>query len=262
MSKRGDMIEEQKSIEQKWHSVLVDTPTKENIQQAYEELHSFYLRSRGYLYPVSTDITDKVILRLVGGGKNVLELGFGNGELSCWLGCQGNKVLGIDISAKAVESGRKMAADLKIEGRVGFQQGDVTNTGLPNGAYDFVISQWLIEHIHPSQVGVHLNEVRRILSPNGAYIFIAANKYDGATSLGMHLKEWGFTEMRRFVEQHGFVCYWLDTRMARFFKPVLIPPRMLWIPDLMENIYTRLGCKRIFRLFLRPNVFFLARKVN
>jgi len=252
------MIEEQREIEQRWHRLLADDPKNENIRRAYEELHSFYLRTRGHLYPTAMDITHKVILRLVGTGKDVAEYGFGNGDLSCWLAKQGNTVIGIDISSKAVESARKKAADFNLQRWAKFQQGSATSSGLPGDSFDIALSQWVVEHIHPTLTGAHLKDVWRILKPNGAYIFITANKYDGATSLGMHLKEWGFAEMRRFVEQHGFVCYWLDTRIARLLKSVIVPPYMLCFPDLMEKVYARLPCARI----LRPNLFFLAKKVD
>jgi 2-polyprenyl-3-methyl-5-hydroxy-6-metoxy-1,4-benzoquinol methylase len=262
MSSLNQLNEEQRTIEQRWHRLLADNPTKDNIEKAYEELHSFYLRTKGYVYSTTMDITQRVILRLVGSGKNILEMGSGNGDLACWLGNQRNTVLGFDISSRAVESGQNKAAELKLEGRVKFQQGSAIKTGLPEMSFDIVVSQWLIEHIHPSQVGLHLDEVSRILKPDGAYIFTTPNRYDGASSFGMHLKEWGFTEMRRLVEQHGFTCYWLDTRVARIGRPILIPPCMLWIPGLMEKVYARLPCKRILRPILRPNVFFLARKVD
>lgn len=153
-------IEQQKAIEQKWHSILADAPTEENVRQAYEELHSFWLSSRGFLYSLSLGITKKVILRIVGSGKVVLDLGCGDGVLACALGKLGNVVLGLDISPKAVEAGLKRAAQWGITGCVRFREGDATNTCLDDAIFDIVVSHTLIEHLHPSQVGAHLDEVK------------------------------------------------------------------------------------------------------
>ncbi|KKM75882.1 hypothetical protein LCGC14_1385760 [marine sediment metagenome] len=255
-------IEQQKAIEQKWYSVLTDMPTQENVQQAYEELHSFYLSSSGYLYSPFLSMAQKVILRVAACGKVVLELGFGGGVLACALAKQGNEVVALDISPKAVDAGLKKAAEWGIAGHVTFRQGDAVNTRLDGDCFDLVVSNNVIEHIHPSKVEAHLNEVRRVLKANGSYLLFTPNKYDGPSSLGMHLKEWGFTEMRRFLEKHGFTCYWLDTRIARLGKTVLGPPYTLWLPDFMERTYVRFGCKRYLRPIMRPNPFFYARKLS
>ena len=255
-------LQAQKAIEQKWHTILVDTPDPQYLRTAYEELHLFYLCQKGFLYRRSLNFHDKVVLAVVGKGKKVLELGSGSGILACALGKQGNKVLGLDVSSIAVEEGRKLAARWGVAGRVQFIQGDAVHTGFAEASFDIVVSTSLIEHVHPSEIGYHFREVRRVLRPKGVYLLFTPNKYDGPSSLGMHLREWGFTEMRRLLEGHGFRSYWVETRSARLGKPRLIPPKMLWIPDMLERVYVGLGCKRWLRPVVRPSVYFYAKKVS
>ncbi len=255
-------LQTQKAIEQKWHAILTERPDAEKVRTAYEELHSFYLRDHGFLYRRSLDFLDIVVLRVVGKGKKVLELGFGSGVLACALAQEGNEVLALDVSSVAVKEARELATRWVVEERVWFRQGDAVRTGEADGAFDVVISVSVFEHLHPSQVRHHLREVRRILRPNGAYLLCTPIKYDGPTSLGMHLKEWSFCEVRDLLKQHGFRPFWVETRTARLGKPILFPLCMLWLPELMERMYARLSCKRWLRPLLRPTPFFYARKVH
>lgn len=59
------------------------------------------------------------------------------------------------------------------------QQGDVSNTGLPDGSVDLIYSRSVMEHVDdPDAV---FAEANRVLAPGGRWVFLTANKWDYAS---------------------------------------------------------------------------------
>lgn len=97
--------EQELAIERKWREKLLQEATAEEFQQAYDELHKLFLEEQkcpdtiyARVNPRGLDRARRLILRKVGQGHRVLEVGCGNGETSPLLAREGNEVVSIDIS--------------------------------------------------------------------------------------------------------------------------------------------------------------------
>jgi ubiquinone/menaquinone biosynthesis C-methylase UbiE len=103
-------------------------------------------------------------------GKTIraAEIGTGPGVLALALADMGHSSTGIDLSEEMIKKAAKRAEELGIDAK--FMQGDAENLSLDDGAYDLVISKYLMWTLpHPEKF---LEECRRILSPGGTLVLI------------------------------------------------------------------------------------------
>ena len=71
-----------------------------------------------------------------------LDLGCGEGADAIWLGEQGWQVIGVDVSAVALERAGRHAAETGVADRVSFERHDLASS-LPAGPFDLVSAQFL-----------------------------------------------------------------------------------------------------------------------
>ena len=81
-------------------------------------------------------------------------------------------------------------------------------------SYDAVISDQVLEHLHPDDIEAHLRGVHAILKPGGRYIFCTPHRFSGPhdvsrvfkydRALGMHLKEYTYREFMAALRETGF----------------------------------------------------------
>ncbi|OOK80019.1 methyltransferase domain protein [Mycobacterium kansasii] len=84
----------------------------------------------------------------------------------------------------------------------------------PPETYDIVVSDQVIEHIHPDDLDSHLRSVRTILKGGGKYIFNTPHRYTGphdvsrvfkcGEAAGMHLKEYTCRELVDAAQRAGY----------------------------------------------------------
>jgi 2-polyprenyl-3-methyl-5-hydroxy-6-metoxy-1,4-benzoquinol methylase len=100
---------------------------------------------------------------------HVLDAGCGRGELSVYLGCQGFRVTGVDISEEGVRVSKELAESIGVTDRCQFLAESLEHVSLPNEACDFVIGHAALHHFI-KYAGVS-EELRRILKPGGEMFF-------------------------------------------------------------------------------------------
>lgn len=119
-------------------------------------------------------------------------------------------------------------------------------------SFDVVISDQVIEHLHPDDVGAHLSGAYQILKPGGRYVFSTPHRFSGPhdvsrvfkcdTPIGMHLKEYTYRELVPAVRKAGykrtyFAFFPVDGAagviLARIYLWVLLATEYLlgWIPS-------------------------------
>jgi ubiquinone/menaquinone biosynthesis C-methylase UbiE len=235
--------EQEVAIERKWRDRLSQSATAEDFQHAYDELHGLFLQEQqsvGEIYvevnPRGMDNARRAILRQIGSGQRVLEVGCGDGETSRLLAKQGNGVLSIDISAVALDVARRLASNegLALE----YRYGDARSLDLPDASFDYVVSEHFVEHLTSDDLLTHLAEVRRVLKPGGCYLMATPSRlWNGRQSVGFHLHVYTLAELCNVVQSSGLKASWLEPRFVRRFGQVLeVQGSWLRLPFFWERL--------------------------
>jgi SAM-dependent methyltransferase len=146
-------------------------------------------------------------------------------------------------------------------------------------SYDFVISNVVIEHIHPDDLAHHFKGAYEILAKGGKYIFSTPHKFYGPTDIsnvfgmekpkGMHLKEYMVFELVRKLRKAGFKKIYFPYRIytKKFYK--LVPyasHEIAWIgiSERILNIFSYRIIKMILKFEKRilniPTIYLVAEK--
>jgi SAM-dependent methyltransferase len=84
---------------------------------------------------------------------------------------------------------------------------------IDDATIDVMISDQLLEHLHPDDIGLHLAMIRRVLRPGGVYLIRTphaftgphdVSKYFSDVAEGFHLKEWTYRELTPELAAAGF----------------------------------------------------------
>lgn len=104
-------------------------------------------------------------------GRDVLEIGFGDGYGSNFLADHGRNVVGIDLFETNVReaSARYPRENLK------FHTMPATAMRFPDRSFDLVVSFQVIEHIPQAQLGTYVREIRRVTRPGGTICLTTLN---------------------------------------------------------------------------------------
>lgn len=171
-------------------------------EQLYEELP--WLKSTG-----GGGYDPDLWTRLLGRpGLRVYEVGSGAGGLASALAAAGYEVTATDVSpnrgAREADAGPTWAVT----------DGVHLDQFAEPGQFDAVISDQVIEHLHPDDALDHFASARRLLKPGGRYIFRTPHRLSGphdvsaifgyTAPVGMHLREYTNRELSAVARQAGF----------------------------------------------------------
>jgi 2-polyprenyl-3-methyl-5-hydroxy-6-metoxy-1,4-benzoquinol methylase len=176
-------------------------------EEVYDKIHNFFLQNkkdRSFLYKSLTTIplwTTTSMCRVIGKNKKVLEVGCGDGILSLALASNGNDVIGIDVSSTCISISRRNSQIFGVNAE--FRQLNGVKLDFLDESFDCVISKDLFEHLHPSDVYVHLKETYRVLKSKGFYLIITPDKLVGFSN-PLHLKEYTCHELNQMLKAVGF----------------------------------------------------------
>jgi SAM-dependent methyltransferase len=101
--------------------------------------------------------------------KTVLDLGCNNGYGTSLLNAGCKKVIGVDVSPKAIAEARRQFSPAGIE----FRLVDGVRLPFANHSFEAVVSFQVIEHV--SDYAVYLSEIKRVLVPGGLALFTTPN---------------------------------------------------------------------------------------
>lgn len=120
------------------------------------------------VYPCSASdkVRTLIVLKLIGNGKKVLDLGCYDGTVGSLLQRNGNEVYGVDISEKPVQ----LAKQKGIEAYVADIEDGIP---FPENSFDVVFAGELIEHVFDTVK--FLEEVRRMLKKDGYLVLTTPN---------------------------------------------------------------------------------------
>lgn len=150
-------------------------------------------------------------------GKSVLDIACGEGYGSNLLSKVADKVVGVDISEETIEKAQKKYTNINLS----FKAGSAAAIPLPAASVDVVVSFETLEH--HDQHEEMLNEIKRILRPNGVLIMSSPDKkyYTDLTGYKnpFHAKELYFNDFKSLISKHFKFC---DFFLQKLFSGSLI----------------------------------------
>lgn len=123
-------------------------------------------------------------------GKVVLDLGCNVGYGSRILSLSAEKVIGVDVSQKSIQSAKERFESINLE----FFQIDGKTLPFEDDTFDLVVSCQVIEHI--VDYDQYIGEICRILKPNGIVLFTTPNSL---IRLDPGMKPWYEFHVREFT---------------------------------------------------------------
>lgn len=110
-----------------------------------------------------------------GNGERLLDIGCNWGRWSIAAAHKGYQPVGIDPSLDAVLAARRVSRQLGVE--TSFVVGDARFLPFDGDSFDTVFSYGVFQHFSKENVRTSLDEVVRVLKPNGNTLFQMPNKY-------------------------------------------------------------------------------------
>jgi ubiquinone/menaquinone biosynthesis C-methylase UbiE len=184
-------------------------PSVTNAQITYEHWHR-YLFTRNYIH-------DKV----------VLDIACGEGYGAFYMAGYAKNVVGIDISDEAVA----YAMSTYKKENLRFMQSDAVAINIPEAAFaDVIISFETIEHLSETQQQAFLDEVKRLLKPDGVLIMSTPDKLHYTDTPNYHneyhLKEFYSAEFATFLKSRF--------QHTTIFNQKLFPVSLIWTEPLEQ----------------------------
>ena len=105
-------------------------------------------------------------------GKEVLDVGFGNGLTAAAFVSAGAKVAGLEVSEDLAQFAQEVFADRELDANL--QLYDGTHFPFENNTFDYAYSVSVLEHTSDPQAV--LSEVARVLKPGGKFYLAFPNK--------------------------------------------------------------------------------------
>ena len=113
----------------------------------------------------------KDLIRSICRDKQVLDIGCGTGTYTCYLAKHGAIATGIDISDAAIERAKQMALEENVFSNTAFSVMNAENLEFDNDSFDVVCEGAILHHLDLNKA---LNEISRVLKPNGKAFFVEA----------------------------------------------------------------------------------------
>jgi len=105
---------------------------------------------------------------------DVVDVGCGTGQLACFLGLKGRRVLGVDYSQHSLELAWSLRNKLRLA-MVAFARHDVLHPGLAGASFDYVFCNGVLHHTSDPYGG--FRELVRIARPGGFVVVGLYNSY-------------------------------------------------------------------------------------
>ena len=210
--------------------------------------------------------------------KDILEIGCGYGISSICFADHARSVVGIEINDHLVEAAREKTCKQGIH-NVTFYNMSACRLAFPSHSFDVVYSNDVLEHLHPDDMIIHLEQAYDVLKPNGYYICLMPSRLTGphdsschyvakgGNSQGLHLKEYTYEEFHQILKRIGFRL------MISPFLPIGLVTK-LGIIDLARrfwvNIRFKIFLERLWPIYRLPillkflgvgGIFVVAQKV-
>lgn len=158
---------------------LMKADTREKLEElltsdVYRENIDFWERAWAGVKTAYTQLPDLEYLQRIPetlrnrSASSILDLGCGTGWLAVYLGRAGFNVTGLDVSRQAIKLAREWADKEELD--IHFEVGDIAELPYPDGAFDAVVANSIMEHFPLEVTASTINHLKTILIPGGTFI--------------------------------------------------------------------------------------------
>lgn len=184
-----------------------------NLSLLYNEFHKEttlqkrVIKRKNFTYRNLIEVLEKY----VNGKKTILDIGCGVGTLDFYLAKQEHKILGIDVSEKAIIVCKKNARILGFKKNLSFETLNFPEEK-PQKNFDLIICNEVLEHIEEDKKTVE--SILKLLHPYGVAIFSVPSQNAPLYKLGLvrqfdknvgHLRRYSPEELKILIKKPGFV---------------------------------------------------------
>jgi tRNA (uracil-5-)-methyltransferase TRM9 len=135
---------------------------RREVQEVYDEIADHFAKTRAYPWPEVESFLDGR------GGQTALDVGCGNGRHAELLAARANRVLGVDISRRLLET-----ASERLDS-VALVQADAATLPLSTGTVDLAVYVATLHHLPDRETRVEsLAELARVLADGGVALVSA-----------------------------------------------------------------------------------------
>lgn len=134
------------------------------------------------------------VARAVPPGSRVLEVGYGDGLLTCWLAQRLEwRIIGLDSDRTAAAAATAAATRFGLDDRVTFLTCAAVDTRRHAGQYDAVfVKTVLYSSSTPAEYGAWLDWIRSVLRPGGALVNFETGRANGLVQVYRRLRRRSF----------------------------------------------------------------------
>jgi len=133
-------------------------------------------------------------------GKQVLEIGTGNGAEGVMFALNGAHYTGVDLTEAALEASRKHFAVMGLTGT--FQKENAERLSFPDASFDWIFSHGVLHHTPDTQAAI--NEVYRVLKPDGCATIMLYHKH----SFNYFVRIMGYMRLRVLLKIVSRAGHW------------------------------------------------------
>ena len=148
-------------------------------------------------------------------GRETLDIACGAGYGSALLARRASQVVGADVSQSAIDHARVTYASVA---NLEFRQADCSSLPFADASFDAVVSFETIEHISAQEN--FLDEVRRVLRPEGLFVLSSPNKLEYTDQRGFsneyHVRELYREELAALLATRFAHSMWFGQRISFF----------------------------------------------
>lgn len=152
------------------------------------------------------ELLQRLLAPFLVGCRSFLEIGAGNADLGRAIATSVERVWAVDafdpeIEAAGAPTGFCFVLDRDMDSVV------------PEGGVDLAVSCHFVEHLHPGDLGEHLDLVLSRLRPGGVYVIVTPNRIYGPHDIsrhfspvpvGLHLREYCHFDLAAALEASGY----------------------------------------------------------
>lgn len=209
--------------------------------------------------------------RYITGQKKILDIGCGAGTVDFYLASQGHKVLGLDISERAVKTCGETAQALNLKDELNFEKLNFPDER-PSGVFDLVICSEILEHLKDDKKAVEA--IFNLLRPGGVVIVSAPSENAPLYRIGLaknfdkkvgHLRRYSPEELGILIRKAGFVIRQITKTEGLLRNFLFLNPtagkiiRMLNKIEILSDMVTFVD-RLTIPLFGESDIFIIAQK--